>query len=115
MTANRSMPSASVTAATSAGRASQGGPAPLIDDDLAYVRPWGFELDRVRVPVLLVHGDADRILPFPNTGRRLPGLIGDLELVVIEGGPHAIAWTHSGQVNDALLRFIGGKAGAIAA
>jgi pimeloyl-ACP methyl ester carboxylesterase len=29
------------------------------------------------VPVLVIQGDADRILPFPQTGRRLPGLIKD--------------------------------------
>ena len=73
------------------------------------------DLPKIDVPVLVVHGDADRILPFPNTGKRLPGLIGELELVVIEGGPHAIAWTHSDQVNDALLRFIDDQARAIAA
>ena len=34
-------------------------------------------------------------------------MINDVELVTIEGGPHAISWTHSQQVNDALLQFIG--------
>jgi len=53
-----------------------------------------------------VQGDADRILPYPNTGKRLPGLIKDMELVVIEGGPHAIAWTHADRVNHALLGFL---------
>ena len=41
-----------------------------------------------------------------KTGRRLPGLIHDLRLTVIEGGPHAIPWTHADQVNTALLGFI---------
>src|SRR6478752_4078960 len=49
---------------------------------------------------------ADLILPLPKTGKRLPDLI-DCELVVIEGGPHAISWTHADQVNDALLQFVG--------
>jgi hypothetical protein len=39
------------------------------------------------VPVLVVQGDADRILPFPNTGKRLPGLIKDMQVVVVQGGP----------------------------
>jgi pimeloyl-ACP methyl ester carboxylesterase len=56
--------------------------------------------------VLVVQGDADRVLPLDKTGRRLPGLVHDVRLVVIEGGPHAIPWTHSGQVNAALLDFI---------
>ena len=64
------------------------------------------DLAKIDVPVLVVQGDADRILPFPNTGERLGSLIKEIELVVIEGGPHAIAWTHADQVNNALLRFI---------
>jgi non-heme chloroperoxidase len=70
------------------------------------------DLPKIDVPVLVVHGDADRTLPFVNTAKRLPGLIKDMELVVIEDGPHAIAWTHSDQVNDALLQFIGAHATA---
>jgi non-heme chloroperoxidase len=64
------------------------------------------DLPRIDVPVLVVQGDADRILPFPNTGKRLPGLIKDMQLVVIDGGPHAIAWTHADQVNNALRDFL---------
>jgi len=64
------------------------------------------DLPKIDVPVLVVQGDADRILPFVNTGKRLPGLIKDIKLTVIEGGPHAIAWTHADQVNQALLGFL---------
>ena len=64
------------------------------------------DLPKIDVPVLTVQGDADRILPYPNTGKRLPGLINDMQLVVIEGGPHAITWTHADQVNQALLGFL---------
>jgi non-heme chloroperoxidase len=71
------------------------------------------DLPKIDVPMLVIQGDADRILPFPNTGKRLPDLI-DCELVVIEGGPHAIAWTHSDQVNNALRQFIGAGTPAMA-
>jgi len=59
------------------------------------------------VPVLVLHGDADQILPIGKTAQRLPGLIKDMQLVVVQGGPHAIPWTHAGQVNTALLDFLG--------
>jgi len=64
------------------------------------------DVARIDVPALVVQGDADRILPFVNTGKRLPGLLKEMELVVVEGGPHAIAWTHADQLNHALLEFL---------
>jgi len=64
------------------------------------------DLPKIDVPILVIDGDADRVLPYPKTGERLPALIKDVRLTVIEGGPHAIAWTHSGQVNRALLDFL---------
>jgi len=64
------------------------------------------DLARVDVPILVVQGDADRVLPLDKTGKRLPGLIDDVQLVVIEGGPHAIPWTHAHEVNTALVDFL---------
>jgi non-heme chloroperoxidase len=64
------------------------------------------DLPKVDVPVLVLHGDADQVLPLDKTASRLPGLIKDMRLVVVEGGPHAIPWTHAGQVNTALLEFL---------
>ena len=64
------------------------------------------DLPMIDVPVLLIHGDADRILPYPNTAKRLPGLIKDLTVVTVKGGPHNIAWTHPDVVNPALLDFL---------
>jgi pimeloyl-ACP methyl ester carboxylesterase len=65
------------------------------------------DLPKIDVPMLVVQGDADRVLPFDKTGKLLPGLIKNVQLVVIEGGPHAIAWTHADQVNRALYQFLG--------
>jgi pimeloyl-ACP methyl ester carboxylesterase len=64
------------------------------------------DLPEIDVPMLVLQGDADQVLPIDKTGQRLPALIKDVKLVVIEGGPHAIPWTHAGQVNTALLDFI---------
>ena len=64
------------------------------------------DLDKIDVPMLVIHGDADQVLPLDKTRKLLPGLINDLQLVVIEGGPHAIPWTHADQVNTALLDFL---------
>jgi non-heme chloroperoxidase len=64
------------------------------------------DLPKIGVPVLVVQGDADQVLPLDKTGQRLPALIKDARLTVVEGGPHAIPWTHAAQVNTALLDFI---------
>jgi non-heme chloroperoxidase len=77
---------------------------------VACIRTWTTnfrdDLLKIDVPVLVVHGDADQVLPLDKTAKRLPGLIKDLQLVVVEGGPHAIAWTHADQLNAALLDFL---------
>jgi non-heme chloroperoxidase len=64
------------------------------------------DLPKIDVPMLVIHGDADQVLPLDKTAKRLPGLIKDVQLTVVEGGPHAIPWTHAGQVSTALLDFI---------
>jgi pimeloyl-ACP methyl ester carboxylesterase len=64
------------------------------------------DLPKIDVPMLVIQGNDDRILPYPKSGERLRGLIKNMQLTVIEGGPHAIAWTHADQVNSTLLKFI---------
>ena len=64
------------------------------------------DLPEIDVPILVIQGDADQVLPLDKTGNRLPGLIKDVQLLIVKGGPHAIAWTHAGQVNTALLDFL---------
>jgi non-heme chloroperoxidase len=71
------------------------------------------DLAKIDIPVLVVHGTEDRILPYEATAKRLPALVTDLKLVPVEGGPHNIGWTHPEEVNEALLEFLGdGAAGS---
>ena len=61
------------------------------------------DLARIDVPILVIQGDADRVLPFAKTGDRLRNEIKDARLVVIKDGLHAIPGTHADQIN-AFLR-----------
>ena len=65
------------------------------------------DLAAISVPVLVIHGDQDRVLPCEATSRRLPAFLKDACSAVIAGGPHAIIWTHADEVNQALLDFTG--------
>lgn len=64
------------------------------------------DLPMIDVPMLVVHGTEDRILPLSATAQRLPALVKDLRLVTVEGGPHNIGWTHPEEVNKPLLEFL---------
>jgi pimeloyl-ACP methyl ester carboxylesterase len=46
-----------------AGQAIQGGPGGMIDDNLSYVAPWGFDPAQASSPVLFLHGGQDRVVP----------------------------------------------------
>jgi non-heme chloroperoxidase len=64
------------------------------------------DLPKIDVPVLVLHGTEDRVLPFENTAARLPELVNGLKLIPVEGGPHNIGWTFPEVVNPALLEFL---------
>jgi non-heme chloroperoxidase len=64
------------------------------------------DLPKIDVPMLVVHGTEDRILPFESTAARLPDLIDDVKVVPVEGGPHNIGWTHPEVLNPLFVAFL---------
>jgi non-heme chloroperoxidase len=72
----------------------------------AWREDFRADLARISVPVLIVQGAEDRVMPPGATGDRLAALLADTRLVVIPEGPHAIIWTHAAEVNRALLGFL---------
>jgi non-heme chloroperoxidase len=78
---------------------------------LACVPTWHEDfrddLVRIEVPTLVIHGDADRIVPIKASGERTAKLVKDARLVAIKDGPHAVSWTHAEEVNVELVNFLG--------
>lgn len=74
------------------------------------VDAWGEDfrqdIPKNTVPTLLIHGDADRILPPDASSRRQAKMNEDIKFVEIAGAPHGLCWTHADQVNEELLPFV---------
>ena len=78
---------------------------------LACVPTWHEDfrkdVNKIDVSTLVIHGDADRILPINASGLRTAKLIKGARLVVVKDGPHCITWTHAEEVNAELVSFLG--------
>jgi non-heme chloroperoxidase len=64
------------------------------------------DLARNDVPTLILHGDADRILPPAATSRRQALLLPNSRFVELRGAPHGLLWTHAEQINAELVSFL---------
>jgi len=81
-------------------------PVGLVDCVPAWLTDFRGDLAKIAVPTLVVHGDADRMVPFEVSGRRTHEMVKGSKLVVLQGAPHGFLWTHAAQVNSALLEFL---------
>ncbi|MGV9847497.1 alpha/beta fold hydrolase [Streptomyces sp. NPDC003442] len=64
------------------------------------------DVSKIDVPALILHGTGDRILPIDATGRPFHQAVPHADYTEIEGAPHGLLWTHSDEVNTALLTFL---------
>jgi len=71
-----------------------------------WLDDYAEDIVRIDIPLLIVHGTADRILSIDGQGRRLHAALPDSQFVPIEGGPHVLCVTHTAEVNEALLAFL---------
>jgi non-heme chloroperoxidase len=77
-----------------------------LDCVTAWYTDFRKDIPKIDVPTLIVHGDADRIVPITASAEPLAKGVKGARKVVIEGGPHGITWTHADQVNKELLAFL---------
>jgi non-heme chloroperoxidase len=72
----------------------------------AWVEDFRKDIAKNTVPTLIIHGDADRILPPDATSRRQAKMIKHVTFAEIAGGPHGLCWTHADRVNAELVPFV---------
>jgi pimeloyl-ACP methyl ester carboxylesterase len=72
----------------------------------AWIEDFRKDILQNTVPTLILHGDADRILPPEATSRRQAKMIKGAKLVELPGGPHGVLWTHADRVNTELVSFL---------
>src|SRR6266436_3967878 len=71
-----------------------------------WIEDFRKDIPKNNVPTLILHGDADRILPPDATSRRQAKMIKNIKFVELPGGPHGVLWTHADRVNTELVSFL---------
>jgi non-heme chloroperoxidase len=71
-----------------------------------WIEDFRKDVKKNTVPTLILHGDADRILPPDATSRRQAKMIKNATLVELPGGPHGVLWTHADRINAELVKFL---------
>jgi non-heme chloroperoxidase len=64
------------------------------------------DLKKFEVPTLIIHGDADQIVPFSDSAELSSKIVKNATLKVIPGAPHGLCTTHADQINALLLDFL---------
>ncbi|MEO7997107.1 MAG: alpha/beta hydrolase [Gemmatimonadaceae bacterium] len=72
----------------------------------AWYEDFRKDLDRFDIPTLVMHGDADRILPITATGALSSKMIKGAEYIIVKGAPHGMLWTHADEVSAAMVKFL---------
>ncbi len=72
----------------------------------AWLEDFREDVKQIKIPTLVIHGDADKIVPLASSGARIPALAPSAKLHVVKDGPHGLIWTHATEVNTALLEFL---------
>jgi non-heme chloroperoxidase len=81
-------------------------PKGTLDCVSAWLTDFRADLQKIDIPTLVIHGDADRILPLAATGTATQAMVTGSRLVVVKGGPHGLNWTHAEEINRELLTFV---------
>jgi pimeloyl-ACP methyl ester carboxylesterase len=79
---------------------------PGTGNDVRVTRTTAYPLERVAVPTLVVHGTADKLVPFDQHGRVLGARIPHARLLAVQGGEHVTLFTHLAEVRASVAGFL---------
>jgi non-heme chloroperoxidase len=84
-----------------------GGAKGQYDCVTAFIREdYSDDLKKITVPVLIMNGDGDQIVPYATSGPRAVELVENGTLKTYAGFPHGMPTTHADTINNDLLTFI---------
>lgn len=85
----------------------QGGHKNTYDSIAAFsATDFRADLKKFDVPTLVIHGDADQVVPIDAAGKASAAQIKDAQLIVYPGAPHGLTDTHKDRLNQDLLNFL---------
>lgn len=65
------------------------------------------DVKKFDIPTLIIHGDADEVVPIETSGKAAAKLLPESTFKIIKGAPHGLIFTHTKEVNTTLLEFLG--------
>jgi pimeloyl-ACP methyl ester carboxylesterase len=89
-------------------------PIATIECVRAWTTDFRHDLEHFDVPTLILHGEADRIVPADVSARPAHAAIDGSQLEILSGAPHGMTWTHADEVNGHLLAFLEARTHAAA-
>ncbi|HKK20766.1 MAG TPA: alpha/beta hydrolase [candidate division Zixibacteria bacterium] len=76
------------------------------ENDIKISRTASYPLEELTVPVLVVHGTADRLVPFDKNAGTYEARVPNVEILAVEGGEHVSIFTHRNIVRPKVEEFI---------
>ena len=77
-----------------------------VENDIEITRAATFPLENLSLPVLIVHGTEDRLLPFEAHAKVFEARVPNAELLAVEGGEHVAIFTHREIVRAKVIEFM---------
>lgn len=79
---------------------------PGTENDITVTRSNDYPLEQIALPVLVIHGTEDSMVPFEQHGKVLASRIPGAELLAIDGGEHVSIFTHNEEVKPRVAGFM---------